>query len=151
MIQHGDSRTIIRSGREQGFTLFEVLAVMIIVAIVAGASAPAVGRIMSNLEFRQQTGKLTAVLRYSRLLAIGKGEVVSLKLSEEEDCLFVISGPVDESRECRLGEDDVLEMAPGEVFFYPEGMSSPVLITFEKGERLRKISLDILTGRPVVE
>lgn len=151
MIQHGDSRTIIRSGREQGFTLFEVLAVMIIVAIVAGASAPAVGRIMSNLEFRQQSGKLTAVLRYSRLLAIGKGEVVSLKLSEEEDCLFVISGPVDESRECRLGEDDVLEMAPGEVFFYPEGMSSPVLITFEKGERLRKISLDILTGRPVVE
>lgn len=151
MIQHGDSPAIIRTAREQGFTLFEVLAVMIIVAIVAGTSAPAVGRIMSNLQFRQQTEKFTAVLRYARLLAIGKGQVVSLKLSEEADCLFVISGPVDESRECRLGEDDVLVMDPGEVFFYPEGMATPVLITFEKGERLRKISVDILTGRPVVE
>ena len=151
MIQKGNPQTVIRSGREQGFTLFEVLAVMIIVAIVAGTSAPAVGRIMNNIQFRQQTEKYTAVLRYARLLAIGKGEVVSLRLSEEEDCLFVISGPVDENRECRLKEDEVLEMDPGEVFFYPEGMATPVLITFEKGERIRKISLDILTGRPVVE
>ncbi|MEN8142220.1 MAG: prepilin-type N-terminal cleavage/methylation domain-containing protein [Thermodesulfobacteriota bacterium] len=151
MIQDGDTLTIIGAGRERGFTLFEVLAVMIIVALLAGVSAPALGRIMDNLEFRQQVGKFTAVFRYARLLAISKGEIVSLKLSEEEDCLFVISGPVDETRECHLGEDDVLEMDPGEVFFYPEGLATPVLLTFEKGERVRRISLDILTGRPVVE
>ena len=151
MMQSGYSRTGCGAGSNRGFTLFEILAVMIIVAILAGVSAPAIGRIMDNLQFRQQTGKFTAVLRYARLLAISKGEVVSLKLSEEKDCLFVISGPVDETRECRLGEDDVLEMDPGEVFFYPEGLASPVLITFEKGERVRRISLDILTGRPMVE
>ena len=151
MIRKVISRNIFRSGNERGFTLFEVLAVMIIVAILAGATAPAVGRIMDNLRFRQQAGKFTAVLRYARLLAIGKGEVVSLRLSEEEDCLFVISGPVDETRECVLEEDDVLEMDPGEVFFYPEGLATPVLITFERGDRIRRFSLDILTGRPVVE
>ncbi len=37
-----------------------------------------------------------------------------------------------------------------EVFFYPEGIATPALLTFARGERVKVIRLDLLTARPVV-
>jgi hypothetical protein len=82
-------------------------------------------------------------------MAVSRGEIVTLALPEEGDCLFVLSGAVEETRECDLGEEDVLTMDPGEIYFFPEGTATPALLTFEKGERIKRIRLDLLTARPV--
>ena len=45
----------------------------------------------------------------------------------------------------------IFEMEPGEVIFYPEGIATPALLTFTRGERVKRIHVDLLTSRPVVE
>ena len=139
------------SGTNTGFSLIEMLIVLVILGIMAGIAAPAVGRVMDNLKFRQQVDKYSAIMRYARLKAVSRGKMVTLKLVEEGDCVFQLSGPIEESRDCDLSEDDVLTMDPGEVYFFPEGVATPALLTFEKGDRLKKIRLDLLTARPVIE
>ena len=138
-------------GNGSGFSLLEMMIVLVIIGIMAGITAPAVGRILDGLKFRQQVSKFSGVLRYARLMAVSRGEIVTLNLPEEGDCVFVLSGPVEERRECGLGEDDVLTMDPGEIYFFPEGTATPALLTFEKGERIKRIRLDLLTARPISE
>ena len=135
----------------KGFSLFELLIVMAILAIMVGASVPTVGRIYANLKYRQQIRKFCSTLRYAKLVAITKGEQVSLSLSESEECVFLINGPVEESRDCTLGDEEILTMDPGEIFFFPEGTATPALLTFEQGSRVKRIRLDLLTALPVIE
>lgn len=124
---------------------------LIIMGIMAGTAIPTVGRIYDNLKFRQQIRKFSSVLRYAKLVAVTRGETLSLKLVADEECVFQLTGPVEESRDCNLGEDEVLTMEPEEVFFYPEGIATPALLTFARGERIKRIRLDLLTARPVIE
>ena len=144
-------RRRLASVNNQGFTLFEVLAVMVILGIMAGTATPMVARIYDNLKFRHQVRKFSSTLRYAKLVAVTSGETVNLKLDEGEECVFLLSGPVDESRDCTLGEEETLTMAPGEISFYPEGIATPALLTFARGERVKNIRLDLLTARPVIE
>jgi hypothetical protein len=128
-----------------------MLAVLVILGIMAGTATPTVGRIFENMRFRQQVQKFSSVLRYGKLMAVTRREVVALRLGEGGECVFEFTGAVEESRDCDLDEEDVLTMAPGEIFFYPQGTATPALLTFEKGERVKRIRLDLLTARPIVE
>ena len=137
--------------RAKGFSLIEILVVMVILGIMAGIATPMVGRIFDNLEFRQQIKRFSSTLRYAKLLAITKGEQVSLTLAEGEDCVFQLRGPIEEDRSCTLGDEEILTMDPGEIVFYPEGTATPGLLTFEQGERVKLIRLDLLTALPVID
>lgn len=147
----GCHRKNLLSANIRGFSLFEILAVMVILGLMVGTAIPAVGRIYDNLKFRRQIREFSSVLRYAKLLAVTRRETVRLELSEEDDCVFQLTGPVEENRDCDLGEEDVLNLEPEQIFFYPEGTATPALLTFARGERVRRIRLDLLTARPVVE
>jgi prepilin-type N-terminal cleavage/methylation domain-containing protein len=136
-------------GGRRGFSLFEMMVVLVLLAIMAGMTGPALGRLLDGLHFRQQTRQLGAILRYSRLVAVSRGETVRLRLDREiEESVFELSGPVDERREFKLQDEDVLVMDPGEFFFFPEGYATPGVLTFSKGEKVYRLRLDPLTGRP---
>jgi general secretion pathway protein H len=139
------------SDLQKGFSLFEMLVVMVIMGVIAAMATPAVGRIMDTLSFRGQTRKITSLIRYARLQSISSGEEILLTLDEGDECVFRISGLVEETRGCGLAEDDVLVMEPGEIMFFPEGTATPAMITFEKGERIRKIRVDLLTAMPITQ
>ena len=138
--------------RGRGFSLFEMLVALVILAIMAGLAAPALGRLLEGLQFRRQTGQYSALLRYARLLAVSRGQTVRLHLDREvEACVFELSGPVAESRECQLQDQDILVMDPGDFYFFPEGYATPGTLTFSRGKRFARLRLDLLTGRPELE
>jgi len=139
------------SVNNHGFTLVEILVVMFIVAIMAGTAAPSVGRIYDNLKFRKQVGNFSSILRYAKLVAVTSGEKVALSLGDDGGCVFEYTGAVEESRNCNIGEEDYFTLEPDEVIFYPEGVATPALLTFERGDRLKRIRVDLLTARPIFE
>jgi prepilin-type N-terminal cleavage/methylation domain-containing protein len=151
MIRRGRPRQGLVFARPGGFSLFEIMVVMIILGIMAATAIPTVGRVIDNLRYKQQVRKYSSILRYAGLVAVTRGEAVRLKLAEGDDCVFLLTGAIDESRDCQLGEEDVLTMAPAEIVFYPDGTATPALLVFEKGPRRQRIRLDLLTARPVVE
>jgi general secretion pathway protein H len=137
--------------RSRGFSLLELMAVLVVLGFLAGLSAPAIGRYMDNLEFRKQVGEITAVLRYARLTAVAKGRKVELSLADEEGPALRLAGAVKELRLAGLDENSQLALEPAKIIFYPEGLATPGVLTFTRGKRRQTISVDPLTGLPILD
>lgn len=138
--------------RCRGFSLIELLVVLLLIGVMAGVAGPAVGRFLDSMEFKRQSGKIMAAVRYARLMAITEGKLVLVTISEEDGPrALALSGGVNEVRELDLAEDATVELEPAELGFSPEGYATPGLITLTHGERKESIFIDPLTGIPLLE
>lgn len=136
----------------RGFSLIELLVVLVLIGVMAGVAAPAVGRFLDSMEFKRQTGKIMAAVRYARLMAITEGSLVLMTASEEDGSkTLVLSGGVSEVRDLELAEDATLELEPSQLGFSPEGYATPGLITLTSDGRTESIFIDPLTGIPLLE
>ncbi|HGX91779.1 MAG TPA: prepilin-type N-terminal cleavage/methylation domain-containing protein [Candidatus Tenderia sp.] len=64
--------------RSTGFTLIELMIVLIIVAIIGGAGLPAMYRMTANNRIATQTNELLADINFARSEAIKQGKRISL-------------------------------------------------------------------------
>ncbi len=138
------------SGRGNGFSLFELLTVLIILGVMAGVAAPAVGRFLDNLSFQHQLSNLKANLRYIRLQAISSGKDIKLTPGDESR-IFRLHGGLEEERILEIDEDTVITLKPEEINFSPQGYATPATITISLAGRSRTIILDPLTALPIEE
>jgi len=125
--------------------------VLLLIGIMAGVAGPAMGRFLDSLEFKKQTAKIMATVRYARLKAITEGKLVVLTAVEGDTQALILSGAVDESRPLDLAEDATLEIEPLELLFSPEGYATPGTMILTSGERSETILIDPLTGLPFLE
>lgn len=130
-----------------GFSLLELLAVLLLLALVAAVTAPATGRFLGTISDRKKSSEIMATLRYARLLAISKGQPVNLSVSDDGDALL-LSGAVEESRTFGFGQDERLTLEPAVVSFYPEGIASVGRLTYQSDRRLQQIDIDPITALP---
>jgi len=134
-----------------GFSLMELLVVLILLGFMAGVTAPSIGRFLDGIKIKKQTSKVMAAFRYGRLKSITSGKAVRISLSEDEEATLLYSGGVVGSRSFDLGGDDLLELDPPEIIFYPEGQVSPGTIVLTIGERQSTFILDPLTGLTLLQ
>lgn len=139
-----------RAAGRPGFSLLELLVVLVLLGMMAAVAAPSTGRFLNTLDFRKQTGEVMAVLRYARLMAVTEGKILRLKMNEDEQG-FLLEGAVSERRAFGLDDEDLLELQPEELFFYPEGNATPGSIKVTIGDRVQKIVIDPLTGLPLLD
>lgn len=137
--------------RSKGFSLLELLVVLMLLGIISALAAPATGRFLATLDFRKQTQKVLATLRYARLMAVAEGKDVRLALTDGDQSAFKLTGGVTETRPYDLGEDDTLVLEPDEIVFLPEGNATPGVITYSRGGRVQKIVMDPLTALPLLD
>ena len=137
------------TSHNRGFSLIELLVVLVLLGVMAGLAAPVTGRFLDNLAFKKQTGRVMATLRYVRLMALSKGEAVRVRVEEGENRLF-LSGGLAGTRELGLKEGDILEIEPKEIVFYPEGYATPGRLSFWIGERVQVVIIDPLTSLPLL-
>jgi general secretion pathway protein H len=136
-----------------GFTLVELLLVLVIAAMVAAVAPPLLSAAMPGLQLKSTAREMAAALRYARGQAIaGQQEgMVNLDLEERR---FAVTG---RSNDYAIPDgiavllDTVRSELHGErggaIRFYPDGSSTGGRVTLSRGESSYKVDVDWLTGR----
>lgn len=138
----------------RGFTLLELLVVLVIASLAIGLVGPAVQRMLPGAELKTHSRELLAQVRYARSQAILSQQPVHLRHDEQSHSLSFShrDQPLGLPASLQLvlepgshGEPDDPEDA---ISFYPQGYSSGGLIRLGAGDgRQFEISVDWLTGR----
>lgn len=139
--------------RARGFTLLEVLAVLVIGAITYAILLGVPGRGASIGDLKAASRTLAAGLRQaqSTALATRRDATLTVDLEARE---FQVSG-TEGSRELPKGielklftaQQEVTSESKGAIRFYPDGSSTGGRITVASGERKYLVDVDWLTGR----
>lgn len=157
----------------RGFSLFELLVVLVIIGLMSALVVPKLAGSMSNIDLRTASKKISASLRYARSRA-ASGRIKYLALFDLDRERVVIAPdkgqPEDGREENRAGHkknalysfsydlpegvgletavsDDEVDSGLFRLVFFPSGRSSggSVVLANDRGKRLR-IDIDFITG-----
>lgn len=137
--------------KNRGFTLIEILVVMVIIALVMGMVATSMSRSVSGAEARAAARNLVASLRYTRARAVlDKSEQVFEVNTEERSYL----APGRKQVQLPEGVDITVTTARSEITaedvagirFFPDGGSTGGHIELTVNEREYRVNVAWLTG-----
>ena len=136
-----------------GFTLIELIVVLLIIGIVTAVGTPRIFRGLESVKSRRLLADIVVFLRETRMDALTNGKNVNVLVKLEEGVFEVDNGntftiPEDSGISINV-EDEYFYGTVDETgySFYPNGMASgSKLILLENGNDLGVIYLDPLTG-----
>ena len=146
-------REVTRSG---GYTLIELVLVMLVLAVASGVAAPAVGRAVDGLRVRAEVAGVASFLRSAREQAVTRGQAHEVTLDAARGVLLVrrAGGESIAGGETRRHLSSRLHVVPepGSILqpitFLPHGRSSGGVFRVEAGgSRAYLITVNPLTGR----
>jgi general secretion pathway protein H len=143
------------SSRAGGFTLLELLAVLVIASLAISLVGPAFQRILPGLSLEAESRQLVALLRHARSQAILTGTRVAISQDVESGGLllsnreqpYILPAQFSLTLAGGPGQSDAMTDA-AQILFYPRGDSSggSLSLSLEQG-RSENISVDWLSGR----
>jgi general secretion pathway protein H len=145
MTRRGRARTTVR-----GYTLIEVVAVLLVLALAAGVVAPSVGRSLDSLRARAGVAGVASFLRAAREQAITKDATYEVVVDGEGHALALQVGVVVRAMK-RLPPALRIEVdggMPPTIAFYPQGRSSGGHLRIAApGPTLYLVTVEPMTGR----
>ena len=159
LMMPGPWRRFSPRGRQTGFTLLELIVVLVLLGIIAVLVAPGLGGSLENAKLKTASRELLTALRVQRSEAIAQGRIITLRFAGDESNYRIDGEPVNLAE----GLSVVYQAATGAVIqgvqgsplpdpgnndlaFYPDGSSSGALLQLRLGDGLRYIRIDWLTG-----
>ncbi|HUG35486.1 MAG TPA: GspH/FimT family protein [Candidatus Limnocylindrales bacterium] len=138
--------------RRGGFTLIELVVVLLIVGVAAAVIVPSIGRGSEALRARAQVSGFAAFLRHAREQAVTRREVHEVRIDPQARVVVLTGAGSDTPRlSRRLGEGWRIQASPPAAFtvtFHPQGLSSGGSFRIEAaGGRVFVVTVDPLTGR----
>jgi len=139
--------------RHRGFTLIEMLVVMVIMVLAYAMTAPMISAGVSGAELKAAARQIAAGLRKARSEAVVSKNEVALTVDVERH-QFDLSGDkriyrLPEKIEISLytAQSELLDAKTGAIRFYPDGSSTGGRVTLSRGERKYRVDVDWMTGR----
>jgi general secretion pathway protein H len=142
--------------RAAGFTLLELLIVLMLMAIIAGFVVPIFGPGVSTTDLKRAAREVAAGLRLARSQAIAQRSEATLELDVAAKTFRVPPDPrvhaMPSGIEVKLftAQRDLLNEQVGAVRFFPDGGSNGGRITLAAGDRKYDVDIDWLTGRVAI-
>ena len=145
-----------KHGQARGFTLVEVMVVMVIIALIMGLVGTSMARSVSSAEARAATRKLVASLRYTRARAIlDKKEQVFLV--DIDNHSYQVPGrkqidlPEGVDMTITTARSEVTSEAVAGIRFFPDGGSTGGHIELTVNDREYRVNVAWLTGEAKLE
>ncbi|MBK8175512.1 MAG: GspH/FimT family pseudopilin [Rhodospirillales bacterium] len=135
-----------------GFTLLEVLVVLVLLAIIAGFAGTRLIASMDGPALRSASGELANVLRHARGRAIARNEPVAVEVDVDAPS-FGIPGESSYALSPKLhltlftAASAQRTANVGEIRFFPDGSSTGGEVTLASGDAHSYVQVDWLTGR----
>ncbi|MFF7062640.1 GspH/FimT family pseudopilin [Pseudomonas sp. NPDC008258] len=136
---------------QRGFTLFELLLVIVLVGVATSILTVGVGRGLHSAQERSALSNMVSALRSARMQAIGSGQPVRARFDlPRREVVMAGHAPA------RWPEDFTVRLNTAEGLgaafeFYPDGAASGGNIQIARGERHWRIDVGWLTGRVILK
>lgn len=154
---YGQTRRPGQGGRfAAGFTLVELIVVLVIVSLMLALVGTSISRNISGAEMRTAASKVASSLRYTRTQAIlTKSEQVFLVDTEAHT--YQAGGrapeklPENMQVELNTARSELTSETAGGIRFYPDGGSTGGNVRLEANGRIYRVNVAWLTGEASVE
>ena len=140
-------------GRDAGFTLIELIVVLVIAAAVVALTPPLIAKALPGVELRAAAREIASSLRFARNRAATRREEAVLSLDVRDKSYRVSGSPRTHRLPKHLEFSLTTAQTAGEsadvgsIRFFPGGGSTGGRIELSAGPRRYLVDVDWLTGR----
>lgn len=136
---------------QRGFTLIEIVIVVLLFALVAALVAGVISGGLANARVRAASKDLVAALRYTRTQAVVQREAQVLLLDVEKRAYQApdkdwVQLPEQMELSMLTAAQELVSDEVGRIRFFPDGSSTGGNIELKRGESLWRIDIAWLTG-----
>ena len=140
-------------GKSRGFTLLELMVVLVIITLMIALVPPLISGLGGFTELKGASRRLAAGLRSARNQAVLKQHEAVLSLDLEQRHFNVtgntreFSLPRDVDIKLYTARSELLDESRGSIRFFPDGSSTGGHITLSNGRVEYTVNVDWLTGQ----
>ncbi len=137
----------------QGFSLLELLLVLIILSLLMGLAAPLLTHALDGARLKRAQREIIAALRFSRTRAINTQRMLTFSIHTGSGLMRTgddrrrLSLPDNATLSIQVPPSEQLSAHEHAVRFYPDGSATDMTLLFQRGGQVSRIEVDALTGR----
>jgi general secretion pathway protein H len=136
----------LRAGNN-GFTLLEILVVLLIISIAASVVVFSAGSLHEKTVYRQEVRRLFQTVKHARNISLQERRNITFNIDSENKKYWIDNGGNMYSEVHSL--PDKFFISGESIFFFPKGNSSGGIIKIDNGKgRKYQIEIDPLLGKP---
>jgi general secretion pathway protein H len=142
--------------RTDGFTLLELLVVLVILGLTVTLAVPVFTRAMPGVEAKAAAREVASLLRAARSLAIAGNREVTVAVDLDRRTVDLAGA---RSRTIAKGigiglytaAEELIDRGAGRIRFYPDGTSTGGRVRFSAGERNYDVVVDWISGHVTID
>ena len=148
---------VMGSVRSGGFTLFELLLVLMLMGMLYGLAAPMLGAGSTGVDMKAAARQLAAGLRKARSIAVTERREAVLTLDVEGRTFSLTGDPKSYALSKKLelalftAQSELVHEKTGGIRFFPDGTSTGGRVTVSAGESKQEVDVDWVTGRVAIQ